>query len=63
MPEQLCERITERFFRVPLRDDVPGAGLGLSLVAAIAAFHEAPIIFRPAERGLRVEWEFALASR
>ena len=58
VPAQLRDRITERFFRAPQAVGVPGAGLGLSLVAAVAAFHEAPIRFDTAEPGLRVEWIF-----
>jgi len=62
VPNELRDRITERFFRAPQTGGVPGAGLGLSLVAAVATFHEAPIAFEPANPGLRVVWEFARAS-
>lgn len=55
---ELSDRITERFFRAPDAANIPGAGLGLSLVAAVAALHDAPIRFRSAEPGLRVEWDF-----
>lgn len=58
VPPDLLERITERFFRVEQSSGVPGAGLGLSVVAAVAAFHDAPIRFIAGEPGLRVEWTF-----
>ena len=60
-PVELRGRLTERFFRAPAAEGVPGAGLGLSLVAAVATFHEAPIRFDSAEPGMRVEWSFARA--
>lgn len=55
---ELRDRITERFFRAPAIGGIPGAGLGLSLVSAVAALHDAPIRFQSAEPGLRVEWDF-----
>lgn len=58
VPPELSGRITERFFRAPQASGAPGAGLGLSLVAAIAAVHDAPISFSSADPGLRVEWKF-----
>lgn len=63
VPSELRDRITERFFRAPQASGVPGAGLGLSLVAAVAAYHEAPIAFQDARQGLRVEWDFARSGR
>ena len=59
VPRDLHDRITERFFRAPQPTAVPGAGLGLALVAAVAALHEAPIRFESVQPGLRVEWTFA----
>jgi signal transduction histidine kinase len=55
---ELRARITERFYRAPNTSGVQGAGLGLALVSAVAAVHEAPIQFKQGRRGLRVEWEF-----
>ena len=60
---ELRDRITERFFRAPQAGGVPGAGLGLSLVAAVAAWHDATIGFETGGPGLRVEWLFAHAPR
>jgi len=59
---ELRDRIVERFFRAPDAGGVPGAGLGLSLVAAVAALHDAPIRFAAGDPGLRVEWDFARAA-
>lgn len=63
VPSELRGRITERFFRAPQASGEPGAGLGLSLVAAVASIHEAPIAFQDARPGLRVEWEFPRSGR
>lgn len=49
-------RITERFYRVPGTSDRPGAGLGLSLVAAVADLHESRLTFEDAQPGLTVRW-------
>jgi len=60
---ELRDRITERFFRAPNASGVEGAGLGLALVAAVAALHEAPVSFAAGRQGLRVEWEFPRARQ
>jgi signal transduction histidine kinase len=62
VPAELRGRVTERFFRGPEAAGVPGSGLGLSLVAAVAALHDAPIAFETAGPGLRVEWTFAASA-
>ena len=51
--------VVERFYRVPSSAYVPGAGLGLSLVAAIAALHRSSIAFEDGGPGLRVRWTIA----
>ena len=43
--EDHFERLTEQFFRAPGREGVPGTGLGLSLVKAIAAAHDGKLSF------------------
>jgi signal transduction histidine kinase len=48
--------VTERFFRVSSTSQAPGAGLGLSLVAAVAQLHEATLAFEDAGPGLTVRW-------
>lgn len=50
------ERITERFYRVPATSGERGAGLGLSLVAAVAERHESSLALEDAAPGLRVLW-------
>ena len=48
------ERITERFFRGRAAQGLPGEGLGLSLVAAVASLHHARLEFCDGRPGLRV---------
>lgn len=62
IPDDLRDKLTERFFRAPSASNVPGFGLGLSLVAAIAARHRSELTFLPAETGLRVQWNFRYAG-
>lgn len=47
--------VTERFFRGQDARGLPGEGLGLSLVSAIAALHHGHLHFRDNEPGLSVE--------
>lgn len=49
------DRVTERFYRGAASRQVPGEGLGLSLVAAIAQQHGAELVFRDNDPGLSVE--------
>lgn len=53
-------RITERFYRVPATAARPGAGLGLSLVAAVAERHDSRLTFHDATPGLLVRWALPL---
>ena len=62
VPPEFHDRITERFFRAPEAVAVQGAGLGLSLVAAVAAFHKAPLAFASTDPGFRIEWRFDRSS-
>lgn len=57
LPEEMSH-ITERFFRGKAAHGLPGEGLGLSLVAAIARFHHARLSFRHKAPGLQVELAF-----
>lgn len=50
--------VTERFYRVPTTAAAPGAGLGLSLVAAVAARHHSQLLFEDGAPGLVVRWAF-----
>ncbi len=54
------ERIFERFFRVDRSRTTPGSGLGLALVAAVAAAHDATIRAEDAGPGLRIHVDFPL---
>ena len=55
-------RVTERFYRAPSVADLPGEGLGLSLVAAVAALHESWLAFEDGAPGLRVRWTIPVAK-
>lgn len=56
IPEADRDRVTERFYRVDATVDAAGAGLGLSLVAAVAERHRSSLRFEDAEPGLCVTW-------
>lgn len=58
VPESLIGRMAERFFRAPAAAGVPGFGLGLSLVAAVARLHGASLEFRPRSPGLEARIAF-----
>jgi signal transduction histidine kinase len=47
-------KVLQRFFRLEISRTTPGSGLGLSLVAAIAALHDARLELSDNEPGLRV---------
>lgn len=49
-------QVAERFFRAPEAETVPGFGLGLSLVAAVAKLHGAQLRLGDAGPGLTVDW-------
>jgi two-component system OmpR family sensor kinase len=51
VPEELRERVFERFFRGPGASAGTGTGLGLSIVAAIVAAHGGSVRIEPSERG------------
>ena len=57
-PADLLKRLPERFFRGPGTGAVPGLGLGLSLVAAVAKAHRSNLNFSMGQKGLRVDWRF-----
>ena len=45
IPEAMRERVVERFVRLDQSRTVPGSGLGLSLVAAVARLHGGELKF------------------
>lgn len=55
IPESERERVMTRFYRVDGSRGTPGAGLGLALVAAVAAIHQAKVRLTDNHPGLCVE--------
>ena len=60
VPEGERGRITRRFYRLDRSRSTPGAGLGLSMAAAIADLHGATLAFTDNAPGLTVELRFRL---
>jgi signal transduction histidine kinase len=58
---EFVEKAGERFFRAPGTASVPGFGLGLALVNAVASVHGSTLKLGDAGPGLRVEWRLAAA--
>lgn len=58
IPDAERERALERFYRLDSSRSTPGAGLGLSLVAAVAELHESRLELLDNDPGLRVELIF-----
>lgn len=61
IPTEIRERVKERFFRGSGHFDVPGFGLGLSLVEAIAQMHDSRIEFGGDDSGAIVLWKLPIA--
>ena len=61
IPEGQREAMVARFGRADAARSTPGAGLGLSLAAAIAHLHGGRLVFEDAEPGLRATVEIAVA--
>lgn len=53
---ELIGKVGERFFRAPATGHIPGFGLGLALVIAVAALHDSILTFSDAKPGLQVTW-------
>jgi signal transduction histidine kinase len=58
IPVEERKNVLKRFYRLEQSRNSPGSGLGLSLVAAVAGFHEAQIEMADNAPGLRVELHF-----
>lgn len=58
IPPDQRERVLERFYRLERDRNTPGAGLGLSLVAAVAQAHGARLSLLDHAPGLRAEIRF-----
>jgi signal transduction histidine kinase len=52
------EKVLQRFYRLDKSRSAPGAGLGLSLVHAIALRHKARLTLEDNEPGLRIRMVF-----
>jgi signal transduction histidine kinase len=59
VPPAAIDLITKPFVRLDQSRTTPGSGLGLSLVAAIARFHDAQLTISGANPGLRVTLTFS----
>lgn len=62
VPEAELPQLAKRFYRVDHSRTRPGTGLGLTLVAAIAELHKAPMTITNRHPGLSVEILFARAD-
>jgi signal transduction histidine kinase len=62
IPAEHRELATQRFRRLPGSSGLPGSGLGLSLVAAVARLHHAQLALADAAPGLRVALDVPLAA-
>lgn len=63
IPEDMRERVLERFFRLDESRSKPGTGLGLSLVQAIARLHGGHLSLEDAGPGLKVTLDFPLDGK
>lgn len=61
VPEAERDKVLGRFYTLDRSRSSGGAGLGLALVAAIAALHDARLTLADAAPGLRVELDFPAA--
>ncbi|MGQ0622502.1 MAG: sensor histidine kinase [Panacagrimonas sp.] len=62
IPQAEHQRVLLRFVRLDHSRHLPGNGLGLSLVQAVAKLHRAELVLGDAAPGLRVHIRFPLAS-
>ncbi|HUO78686.1 MAG TPA: HAMP domain-containing sensor histidine kinase [Steroidobacteraceae bacterium] len=62
IPAEHREHATQRFRRLPGSSGLPGSGLGLSLVAAVARLHHGELELADAGPGLRVVLDMPLAA-
>ena len=54
IPKKDRERVLQRFVRLQPSRSIPGSGLGLSLVAAVARLHEGSVSLEDNDPGLRI---------
>lgn len=60
VPEASREQVLERFYRLESSRSTPGSGLGLSLVAAVAALHRGSLVLEDNAPGLRARLRLPL---
>ncbi len=60
IPSEEREKVLQRFYRLDASRSSPGAGLGLSLVAAVAELHHAELLLEDNRPGLRVVLTLAM---
>ena len=58
IPAEEQDKVLQRFYRMDKSRTLPGSGLGLSLVAAVAAMHDAKLVFGDNQPGLVAELRF-----
>ncbi|MCE7026981.1 sensor histidine kinase [Jiella avicenniae] len=63
IPADMRERVIERFYRLDKSRSMPGSGLGLSLVQAIARIHGGRLLLADAAPGLTVCLEVPMDER
>ena len=59
IPPEYHAKVFERFYRLDASRTTPGDGLGLSLVAAVAALHDIHISLEDNKPGLKVLLQFS----
>lgn len=62
IPHEARDKVFQRFYRLDASRTTPGNGLGLSLVAAIAALHQATVRLEDNDPGLGVVVTFPVSS-
>ena len=58
IPAEEQDKVLQRFYRMDKSRTLPGSGLGLSLVAAVAAMHNAQLVLGDNQPGLVAELRF-----
>jgi signal transduction histidine kinase len=58
IPIEERTKVLQRFYRMDMSRSLPGSGLGLSLVAAVAAMHDAELVLSDNQPGLVAELRF-----
>lgn len=62
VPEDMRDKVFERFYRSEHSRHTPGSGLGLALVKAVAQLHDGRVALENRAPGLRVELDLPLAD-